>query len=129
MIWLLDTSDFYNSPFFKDSDPHSGLGGWGNPAADIEVQGGAFATGFKLAYPTPHTLRRNYTLRPWINYQLTGPPFDEFKLANETFTTSTVANLVNGYIGDFRGFQTELDSAQVSPLPYQLIIVNSYDTP
>ena len=118
MVRLPDAGDFYHSPFFKDSDPHSGLGGWGNPAADMEVQDGGFATGFKLAYPFPHNLRRNFTLRPWINYQDARFPIDELKAANETFTASVVETLVNGYTGDFEGFQIEVDRDQVSPLSH-----------
>ena len=123
-IRLPDSSDIYNSPLFTDSDPDSGLGGWGNPAADFEVQDGAFS-GFKLSYPYPHTLRRNFTLRPWLDTYDPNFPIDRFKLANQSFTPSAVANLVNGHVGDLEGFQAEIADRQVSPLPFTLFVVES----
>jgi hypothetical protein len=57
----IDAPDFYNSPFWKDSDPESGLGGWGDPNADYSVPDGAFHT-LPLSYPLPHVLRRNFSL-------------------------------------------------------------------
>ncbi|KAN0111160.1 hypothetical protein V8E52_008772 [Russula decolorans] len=32
--WTIDAPNFYESSFWKDSDPKSGLGGWGDPNAD-----------------------------------------------------------------------------------------------
>ncbi|KAF9525718.1 hypothetical protein CPB83DRAFT_896760 [Crepidotus variabilis] len=59
----LHVPDLENVFFWSDSDPESGLGGWGNPDADIQVEGGGFAR-FKLAYPSPHNLRRHFRVRP-----------------------------------------------------------------
>jgi len=35
-----DAPDVYGSTFFKDLDPESGLGGWGDPANDFQVPTG-----------------------------------------------------------------------------------------
>jgi len=104
--WTKDSADLYNSQFFKDTDPSSGLGGWGNPAADMEVQDGALA-GFRVTYPYQHTLRRNYTLQPWLH----GGRFYEAsdKMANQSFTASEYDRLVNTYVGDYPGFQTDVE--------------------
>jgi hypothetical protein len=46
---------------FSDTDPESGIGGWGTLDNDYQITKGAFSHGFQLAYPIPHRLRRNYT--------------------------------------------------------------------
>jgi len=107
----LDAADFYHASIFADPDPLSGLGGWGNPSADYAVQDGAFAN-FRLTYPYPHTLRRNYTLRPFIN---DGFEFHNIpdKMANLSFTPEAVKQLVEGFKGDYREFQKHFDIQQV----------------
>jgi hypothetical protein len=40
----IDAPDFYESSFWKDSDPNCGLGGWGDPNADYQVPDGGFHT-------------------------------------------------------------------------------------
>src|SRR5580658_2330148 len=80
----VDAPDFYESSFWKDSDPNSGLGGWGNPNADFSVPDGGFS-GFHLSYPSPHTLRRNFTLLAFDSSFL--PPLfftEPLKEANES---------------------------------------------
>src|SRR6266849_5731145 len=57
----IDAPNFYESSFWKDSDPKSGLGGWGDPNADYSVPDGAFHT-LPLSYPLPHIIRRNFSL-------------------------------------------------------------------
>jgi len=107
----LDAADFYHASIFADPDPHSGLGGWGDPLSDYAVQDGAFAN-FRLTYPYPHTLRRNFTLRPNINdgYEYHVIPD---KMANVSFSLSAVKKVVGGYKGDYRGFQKEFERVQV----------------
>ncbi|KAH9029997.1 Di-copper centre-containing protein [Lactarius hengduanensis] len=44
---------FFESSFWKDSNPESGLGGWGDPKADYSVPDGGFRK-LHLSYPSPH---------------------------------------------------------------------------
>ncbi|THH18895.1 hypothetical protein EW146_g2182 [Bondarzewia mesenterica] len=109
--WALDSSDFYNSDFWKDSDPKSGLGGWGDPANDFQVPDGGFRDLY-LSYPSPHTLRRNFTLQPYLDVPpvLSGFFPDPAKFANTSFTPAEVFKLINGFAGDYRGFQAYFES-------------------
>ncbi|KDR66552.1 hypothetical protein GALMADRAFT_259070 [Galerina marginata CBS 339.88] len=104
--WTQDAPDFENSLFWNDSDPESGLGGWGNPDADMQVADGAFA-GFKLAYPVPHNLRRHFRLRPYLNTSR-GFHIIPTRMVNESFTRAEVMRVISSYVGDYRGFQKEL---------------------
>ena len=62
----IDAQNFYESSFWKDSDPVSGLGGWGNPNDDFFVVDWGFKfSGTHVSYPSPHVIRRNLTLRPF----------------------------------------------------------------
>ncbi|KAJ6468125.1 Di-copper centre-containing protein [Mycena vitilis] len=107
--WVEDYKDVFGSDMFKDSDPVSGLGGWGDIANDIRVPDGAFSnmSNFRLTYPSPHTLRRNWTIQPFLNFPLQGflTPADEQLDANATFTPAERHKLVNGFVGDYKGFQ------------------------
>ncbi|GAW10654.1 Di-copper centre-containing protein [Lentinula edodes] len=105
--WAADASDVYGSTMFQDFDPVSGLGGWGNLSDDAQVPNGAFSD-FKLSYPSYHTLRRNFTLQPYIglNPTLFTNPYED---ANATFTQSEVDKMVNGFVGDYKGFQVYME--------------------
>ena len=60
---LIDTSpNFPNAAIFNDS-PTSGLGEWGDPNDDYQIATGALARDFEVAYPVPHRVRRNYTVK------------------------------------------------------------------
>ncbi|KAG6812166.1 hypothetical protein H0H92_004097 [Tricholoma furcatifolium] len=114
--WSIDAADFYNSPMFANSDPESGLGGWGDPYADASVLDGAFSatSGFALSYPYPHTLKRNFTLRPFMDY----PDPEQWhvipdKMANESFSSEQVSRAIDSWVGDFRGFQTDVEAIQM----------------
>ena len=109
---LPDAPDFENSPFWSGSDPESGLGGWGNPDAHMQVQDGAFA-GFKVAYPYPHVLHRRFNLQPWLNTSI-GFHIIPTRMVNETFTRAEVARVVNSHVGDYRGFQQDVAALPVS---------------
>ncbi|KAJ7121493.1 Di-copper centre-containing protein [Mycena epipterygia] len=108
--WVQDSADVFGSDMFTDSDPESGLGGWGDAANDIQVPDGGFSntSEYRLTYPSPHTLRRNFTLQPFLNFPLAGflTEADEHLDANATFTPAEHAKLVNGFVGDYKGFQT-----------------------
>ncbi|KAJ6576032.1 Di-copper centre-containing protein [Mycena vulgaris] len=107
--WVKDSKDVHGSTLFDDSDPASGLGGWGDPSNDVRVPDGGFSnvSEFRLTYPSPHTLRRNFTLQPFLNFPLAGfmTDADEQLDGNATFTPAEHDKLVNGFVGDFVGFQ------------------------
>ncbi|KAJ4483814.1 Di-copper centre-containing protein [Lentinula aciculospora] len=105
--WAADAADVFGSTIFQEFDPISGLGGWGNLSNDAEVPNGAFSD-FKLSYPSYHTLRRNFTLQPYIGLD-TEFFTDPSKDANATFTQSEVDKMVNGFVGDYKGFQTYME--------------------
>ena len=109
--WI-DAPDFYESSFWKDSDPVSGLGGWGDPNADFRVPDGGFHK-IPLSYPVPHTVRRNFTL---LSFDLPPPNplhLDKLKLGNTSFTTSVVEAILGTPAGDFKEFQKALEAPQV----------------
>ena len=112
--------DFYNSDFF-DNSSSSGVGAWGDPANDYQI----FTGGLKdimLAYPSPHHIRRNFTVQPLrlpnpINLfpnDPTVPPLSKDLMINTTMTKENVDYTVNGFEGDFIGFQAYVESVAVS---------------
>jgi tyrosinase len=115
--WSLNTEDFFNSKIF-DPSRISGFGGNGDPNNDYEITNGGFSTDFPLAYPVPHNLRRNFTLKPWqgrpsVFADHTAPPIDPEKMANTSFSKAEVQKLVEGFRGDFEGFQAYFEAFQV----------------
>ncbi|KAL5492742.1 hypothetical protein ACEPAI_4189 [Sanghuangporus weigelae] len=110
--WSIDSTDVFDSDFFKDSDPTSGLGGWGDPSKDFSVTDGAFSD-FMVAYPNPHILRRNFSVQPWSYVgDLNGFNTYPETYANATFTPDVISAMINGYIGDYVGFQADFEKAQ-----------------
>ncbi|PBK84708.1 Di-copper centre-containing protein [Armillaria gallica] len=105
--WTRDAADFEGATIFAEPDLKSGLGGWGHPEDDYLVNDGGFSYDFDLAYPSPHGLRRNYTLRPWESDQFAGLSviLDPSQEANISFTADKIQALVNGHVGDYVGFQ------------------------
>jgi len=98
----VDAQNFYESSFWKDSDPVSGLGGWGDPNDDFSVVDGGFS-GMHVSYPAPHVIRRNFTLRP---FDFPIPWFsDPSKMANTSITADEVKRVIDNYVGDFKAFQ------------------------
>jgi tyrosinase len=103
--WTIDAPDFYESSFWKDSNPQSGLGGWGYPKTNYSITDGGFSK-LQLSYPTPHILSRNFTLRP---FDLPFLVFDQPTLeANTTFLASAVEKLLE--IPDYKEFQKEVEA-------------------
>ena len=109
--WI-DAPDFYESSFWKDSDPVSGLGGWGDPNDDFRVPDGGFHK-MPLSYPTPHTVRRNFTFLsfnlPFRSFLIT----DRQKMGNSSFTASVIEAILETSAGDYKGFQTVLEAPEV----------------
>jgi tyrosinase len=108
--WTKDSSDFYGATIFQESDPVSGLGGWGNPAKDYAVPDGALSD-LHLSYPSPHTLRRNFTLQPYLAFKNTGFPLvpNPEIYANDTFRPQDVQRVITGYEGDFKAMQHDVE--------------------
>jgi len=96
--WRLDTSNFENSTIW-DTDPTSGLGSWGDPNNDYQIHDGGFAD-FHVSYPSPHKIRRQYVP--------VAPFFSPLPLA-ELFTSASQSAIINGFVGDFPGFQTAIE--------------------
>jgi tyrosinase len=97
--FITDASNFENSTFW-DPDTTSGVGGWGDPNDDYQISDGGFATDFYLSYPSYHRLRRQYT--PTTPNKPT-PATDAFMPAN-------ITALVDGFVGDYIGFQARFES-------------------
>ena len=109
--WI-DAPDFFESSFWKDSDHISGLGGWGDPNDDYTVNDGGFRK-FRLAYPVPHGVRRNFTLHPWEDIASFPLVTDPLKIGNTSFSASVIEGLLETPAGEFKGFQTVLEAAEV----------------
>ena len=101
-----------------DGDEESGLGCWGDPNDDIQITTGGFKDLVRV-YPSPHRIRRNYTLQalanipnPFPNDPL-APSIDTSVLVNGSFARTNYDFSLNGFVGDFRGFQAYLEGPQV----------------
>ena len=89
----------------------SGLGGWGDPNDDYTVHDGGFRT-LTLAYPVPHHVRRNFSLFAWKD--LPSPLItDPLKIGNTSFSAAVIKSLLETPPGDYKGFQTVLETIQV----------------
>ena len=118
--WTVHAGDFINSPVFN-SCTTSGFGGNGVPEDDLQIAegDGAFSNDFVRSYPVPHRIRRNISMTPWSGSgspfadHIRDPALDSSKLANETFTQTAIEQLINGYEGDFIGFQAAFEFFQV----------------
>jgi len=108
--WTIDAPEFYESPFWKDSDTKSGLGGWGDPNADYTVPDGGFRD-LLLSYPSPHHLRRNFTLLAFKDSQFILVT-DRQRIGNTTFSASVVKEVLETPRGDYKRFQTALEMPQ-----------------
>jgi tyrosinase len=106
----VDAPNFFESSFWDGFDNVTGLGGWGNPNSDWSVPNGAFST-MQLAYPSPHTVRRNFTLLPFDEpyVQFTQP----LKIGNASFSASVIEALLETSPGDYKTFQTVLEAFEV----------------
>lgn len=116
--YVVDSFDTEHSTMFND-DGASGLGGWGDPNDDSQITTGGFKDVVR-AYPSRHRIRRTYTLRPLGNLpnkpfadDPLAPPADPNIMVNGSFTESNYNFMLNGFLGDFTGFQTYLEGPQV----------------
>ena len=108
----LDTSDFYHATIFSDSD-YDGLGSWGDPNNDFQLYNGGLKD-MVVAYPSPHHLRRNFTLYPDFppGFPVAAgvPPLDPTLMYNTTFTKAVVEATLNSTPGDYVNFQTTIEN-------------------
>ena len=107
----VDAPDFNESSFWKDSDPKSGLGGWGDPNADYQVPDGGFRN-LQLSYPSPHRVRRNFTLLSFRDIQFIIVT-DRQKIGNTSFSASVIEGILETPAGDYKEFQTMLEVPEV----------------
>jgi hypothetical protein len=116
-LLIKDTFDTENSTMFEHDEIY-GLGGWGDPNDDIQITTGGFKDIVRV-YPSPHRIRREYTLQPLANIpnpfpnDPLAPPINPAILINGTFTQANYDSLLNGFLGDFRGFQAYLEGPRV----------------
>lgn len=113
--WTQDAADFYHATIFSNST-YDGIGTWGDPTNDYELFDGGFKD-FRLAYPVPHTLRRNYTNQPFLDGSFPAisaagaPPLPSVSIMmNITFTIGVVDFVVNSATGDYIHFQANLEN-------------------
>ena len=101
----VDTADFEHATIFSNSTKE-GLGSWGDADNDYQISTGGFKD-ITVAYPVPHHIRRNYTLRPLIPRPGFVPQagMDSQTRINSTFTQTNVDFTINGFTGDFPSFQ------------------------
>jgi hypothetical protein len=111
LMCCADAPDFFESSFWKDSDAASGLGGWGDSNADFSVPDGGLNK-FHISYPSPHTLRRNFTLRPYETAFIPWLNASDIE-ANSTFTAAKVEELLGTSAGDYKSFQAVLEAFYV----------------
>ena len=119
-VFILDAPDFYDSDNFWDNSSSSGVGAWGDPANDYQI----FTGGLKdimLAYPSPHHIRRNFTLFPFAHPAFnvfasdpTAPALPVDLMINTTMTKQNVDYTVDNFEGDYIGLQAYTESPSVS---------------
>lgn len=104
-----------------DGDKASGLGCWGDLNDDIQITEGGFRDLIRV-YPSPHRIRRSFTPQPLANIpnpfpnDPLAPPVDASIFINGSFARANYDLLLNGFVGDFRGFQAYLEGPRVCDL-------------
>ena len=65
-----------------------------------------------LSYPSPHTLRRNFTLRP---FDIPGAVLFKYPLkeANSSFLAPEIEKLLETPAGDYKNFQAAFETFEV----------------
>ncbi|CAE6395636.1 unnamed protein product [Rhizoctonia solani] len=105
--WSQDSLSLNTSAIFS-TDSATGLGGFGDPLQDYRVTTGGFSN-MTVAYPIKHNIRRQFTLFPYLDWYWLQRPNEA---ANITITKAYVDAAINGYVGDFVGFQNATEKAQ-----------------
>ncbi len=74
-----------------------------------------------LSYPSPHTVRRNFTLLPFDDP--TQPLFtDPAKQANSSFSASAIQAILQTSAGDYKSFQTALEAFEVRAWMWAIVV-------
>ncbi|CAE6411923.1 unnamed protein product [Rhizoctonia solani] len=105
--WSQDALSMNTSAIFSTNSA-TGLGGFGDPLQDYQVTTGGFSN-MTVAYPVKHNIRRQFTLFPYLDWYWLQRPTEA---ANVTITKAYVDAAINGYVGDFVGFQNATEKAQ-----------------
>ncbi|KAF8603183.1 Di-copper centre-containing protein [Ceratobasidium sp. AG-I] len=105
--WSKDAASFNTSAVW-DADPTSGLGTFGDPAKDYYVTNGGFSK-MQVAYPIKRNIRRQYTPFPYLTWWWVPRPTEGAAVGLQQ---SYVDEAINGYDGDFVGFQNATEKAQ-----------------
>lgn len=105
--WSKDAASFNTSAMW-DADTTSGLGTFGDPNNDFYVNNGGFSN-MQVAYPIKRKIRRQYTPFPYLTWWWVPRPTEA---AAEGLKQSYVDAAINGYEGDFIGFQNATEKAQ-----------------
>jgi tyrosinase len=125
--WSLDASDVYGSSFFDTSS--YGVGGWGDPDNDYQIKDGGFKD-MVVTYPSPHHIRRNFSLFPFTNPNLNppwgndplGPPPQTSLMINRTMVKENVDFIVKSFEGNFMGFQGYFESVNGTHIGAHLVL-------
>ncbi|KAJ7881447.1 tyrosinase copper-binding domain-containing protein [Mycena leptocephala] len=114
--WMKDAANFYESAFFKESDPKSGLGSWGNTLTQFRILDSTLfaSSSFWLLYPFLHMLHQKFNLFPQFEqvFPVPGLAYDYTHSANASFIKLMVESLIDGFVGDFKGFQTQMEGVE-----------------
>jgi len=105
--WSRDAASFNTSSMW-DADPTAGLGGFGDPKNDYYVTNGGFAK-MKVAYPIKRAIRRQYNPFPYLAWYWVPRPTEGAAVGLQK---SYVDAAINGFEGDFVGFQNATEKAQ-----------------
>jgi tyrosinase len=125
--WTYEAADAYNSKFF-DPSPH-GVGGWGKVEDDYQVLDGGFKDWIRV-YPSPHHIRRNFSIFPFTNTALLppwgntpdSPPRPVGLMVNNTMTKENVDFIVNNFEGDYMEFQHYFESPNGTHIGAHLLL-------
>ena len=78
----------------------------------------------------PNKIRRNFNPQPWITLPplfgdgIQDPAYQPYKLASASFDKEEVNKLVNGFVGNFKGFQAYFEAPQVRTISWFELTVN-----
>ena len=117
----------YNSEFFDNSS--SGVGGWGDPTNDYQISTGGLKD-MVVAYPSPHRIRRNFTLYPYASLNIpppfgdpsSAPPAPADLMINTTMTQQNVDYILDNFEGDFAGFHAYFENTIVVSLALPFLV-------
>ncbi|TFK96434.1 hypothetical protein BDV98DRAFT_536582 [Pterulicium gracile] len=111
--WTEDAADGVQESSVFGSNSQAGMGSLGQASNNFVVTDGAWVSQ-TLAYPSPHTIKRNFTVTPYREGQM-APPYLVTKPnanVNRLVARGEVNRVVNDYRGDFVGFYNKFDEVE-----------------